>query len=166
MKYSNDDKKHVQLSHLVHDAIMTAHGIPNSVKKALQTDKEELLRHSQDNFFFNGCRVSEQLVLKENAQVMLLWNSDVKGGLANGSRGVVKGFFPTDGYLYLLKEEMKRREEEAKSDGDRLTQQENTVKPKLELPPSTYDFSSVNMDILEEVKLQVQRQTEEGLSKK
>mmetsp|Transcript_33598 Transcript_33598/g.54450 ORF Transcript_33598/g.54450 Transcript_33598/m.54450 type:complete len:806 (+) Transcript_33598:527-2944(+) len=38
------------------------------------------------------CPASNKLVLKEGAQVILLWNVDTKGGLANGSRGVVLDF--------------------------------------------------------------------------
>jgi ATP-dependent DNA helicase PIF1 len=38
------------------------------------------------------------LVLKERAQVMLLVNRDPEAGLVNGSRGVVTGFNPADGF--------------------------------------------------------------------
>lgn len=39
-----------------------------------------------------------ELVLKERAQVMLLTNQDPEAGLVNGSRGVVTGFAPMDGF--------------------------------------------------------------------
>ena len=39
-----------------------------------------------------GIKAVEKLELAENAQVMLLANLDVEGGLVNGSRGVVVGF--------------------------------------------------------------------------
>jgi ATP-dependent DNA helicase PIF1 len=38
------------------------------------------------------------LMLKERAQVMLLVNQDPEAGLVNGSRGVVTGFSPTEGW--------------------------------------------------------------------
>ena len=39
-----------------------------------------------------------ELILKERAQVMLLTNQDPEAGLVNGSRGVVTGFSPTEGW--------------------------------------------------------------------
>ena len=39
-----------------------------------------------------------ELILKERAQVMLLVNQDPEAGLVNGSRGVITGFSPTEGW--------------------------------------------------------------------
>lgn len=51
--------------------------------RRLETLHSQLRRH---------CLAPETLQLAVGAQVMLLWNLDVEGGLCNGSRGVVSGF--------------------------------------------------------------------------
>ena len=78
-------------------------------KAHLIADHAVLAQHFRDKFFAKECRVSEEIEMKEGAQVMLLWNLDVKAGLANGSRGVLKAFWPTAGYYHLLRKELKSR---------------------------------------------------------
>jgi ATP-dependent DNA helicase PIF1 len=168
---SSDEKDKIQLSILAYNVIMRSCDVSKYVKARLENDMNELKQHCHENFFAKSCRVSEHFALKEEAQVMLLWNLNVRGGLANGSRGVVKGFFPTDGYLYLMKEEAKRRDEdETESERDRtnaLGAGSNTDDNRGDTnrTPSNYDFSSVNEEILDEVKSEVQCHTDDGLKK-
>lgn len=65
-------------------------------------DHKALRDHAQKRFFKNDCRISSWIELKPHAQVMLLQNIDLSAKLANGSRGIVKGFVSTRDYLYLL----------------------------------------------------------------
>lgn len=171
----HDDKKQMQLSLLVYDAVMASPGVPKHAKQTLQDDMDELRRHAHENFFIRGSRAAEHFVLKENAQVMLLWNLDVKGKLANGSRGIVKSFFPSDGYLHLLKEEMKRREKEKSSNETSPKALANASHPEdqnekaagleAETSSATYDFSSVSDEVLAEVQPWIEKQAEDWLMK-
>jgi len=76
----------------------------------LKTDYKEFERYANKVFFDKSCRVDKCLELKENSQVMLLWNMDVKNNLANGSRGVIKGFIPVVEYYNMLKKESELRQ--------------------------------------------------------
>lgn len=79
----------------------------------LKKDFKALKKHANLNFFEKQCRVGKSMKFKEKAQVMLLWNLDLASKLANGSRGVVKGFIPSASYRHLLDREiLKRRSEE------------------------------------------------------
>ena len=51
-------------------------------------------------FFHKNCPATKEIELKEEAQVMLLYNVNVEGGLVNGSLGVVTGFGPA-GEVYV-----------------------------------------------------------------
>ena len=174
--HSSDDKDKVQLSLIAYETIMSSTEVPKYAKKTLQNDMNELRQHCMEHFFSKGCRVAENFELKMDAQVMLLWNLDVKGGLANGSRGIVKGFFPTKGYLYLLKEEVNRRDEVpdgSDRDENALPGKENIASPEKEraIKPEpvehihVYDFSMVDQDILAEVRDTVRRQLGDALEK-
>ncbi|KXZ49201.1 hypothetical protein GPECTOR_22g791 [Gonium pectorale] len=59
--------------------------------------REEAEKHIQEvasgpGGLFRDCQAATVVTLKEDAQVMLVWNKDVSAGLVNGSRGVVVGF--------------------------------------------------------------------------
>jgi hypothetical protein len=106
---------------------------------------------------------------------MLLWNLDVKGKLANGSRGIVKSFFPSDGYLHLLKEEMKRREKEKSSYETSPRALANASRPEdqnekaagleREMSSDTYDFSLVSDEVLAEMQSGIKGQSGDWLTK-
>lgn len=72
----------------------------------LKRDFQLLEEHARARFFRNGCRVKDKIDLKDESQVMLLRNVDVKGGLANGSRGVLKEFVPLALYRRLLQHQI------------------------------------------------------------
>jgi len=91
--------------------------IPHGARRELKRDYKLLTEYAQETFFEKGCRVSNFYEMKEDAQVMLLWNLDLQGKLANGSRGVIKGFFPAEGYYYLVQEELIRRDPKDKDTG-------------------------------------------------
>ena len=76
--------------------------------KQLQHDFNVLEEHARVRFFQKGCRVKDKITLKENSQVMLLWNLDVDQKLANGSRGVLQGFVPLASYRRLLQQEFEK----------------------------------------------------------
>ena len=76
--------------------------------KRLQHDFGALEEHACLRFFQKSCRVNNKLRLKENSQVMLLWNLDVNNKLANGSRGVVTEFVPLTSYRRMLQQEAER----------------------------------------------------------
>jgi len=62
-----------------------------------QMDEREL----GEEKFFNDLQCPRELQLKFGAQVMLLSNLDPQVGLANGSRGVVKGYRPVDRQTFV-----------------------------------------------------------------
>ncbi len=78
-------------------------------EKQLEQDFKTLQNHAKTRYFTKGCRVGERIELKQGAQVMLLWNLDLDDKLANGSRGVVKGFVAAADYRHLLDQEVERR---------------------------------------------------------
>lgn len=102
------------LDHLSFQQLIRSPSLPKYVLTQIQADREVFTNHAREQFFQKDCRVDNIIVLKTHAQVMLLWNLDLKSKLANGSRGVVKGFFPSAGYFYLLRKEKMHRN----SDGD------------------------------------------------
>eukprot|EP00984_Skeletonema_dohrnii_P033581 scaffold30581_cov67-Skeletonema_dohrnii-CCMP3373.AAC.1 len=97
--------------------------VPRDARIELKRDYKLLTEYAQETFFDRGCRVNNFYEMKENAQVMLLWNLDLPGKLANGSRGVIKGFFPAEGYCYLIHEELKRRSSTGKGMGGEKDEQ-------------------------------------------
>jgi len=77
----------------------------------LQSDFKKFKAHATERFFSTGeCRVDEEMVLKEEAQVMLLYNLDLDAKLANGSRGIIEGFVKTEEYKALIKAIMDKRD--------------------------------------------------------
>eukprot|EP00984_Skeletonema_dohrnii_P012187 scaffold4923_cov134-Skeletonema_dohrnii-CCMP3373.AAC.1 len=103
-----DDKENLEALHTL--TLIGSDKVPQEARQKLERDYKLLTEYAQETFFDRGCRVSNFYEMKEDAQVMLLWNLDLKGRLANGSRGVIKGFFPAEGYCYLIQEELIRRE--------------------------------------------------------
>ena len=72
--------------------------IQTSGRQYAEQELNLLSQHAQEHFFQkSNCRVGHTIDLKQDAQVMLLWNLDWQAKLANGSRGVVKGYFPSKG---------------------------------------------------------------------
>lgn len=95
--------------------------------------EEQLLRdfgtlneHANERFFGKECRVDESFDLKEKSQVMLLYNLDILGKLANGSRGVVEGFVETQEYKALIKEIMDKREK-SNTGEDKLIEEDRDI---------------------------------------
>lgn len=78
-------------------------------QKQLVEDYAALCQHADKRFFHADCRAAEETEFKEKAQVMLIWNLDLDDKLANGSRGVVAGFFRAPMYREMLRAELKRR---------------------------------------------------------
>ena len=101
------DAKNVAAVHTL--LLIDSDKIPRGAQIELKRDYKLLTDYAQETFFEKGCRVSNLYEMKENSQVMLLWNLDLQGKLANGSRGVIKGFFPAEGYCHLLRQELERR---------------------------------------------------------
>jgi hypothetical protein len=100
----------------------------------LKNDFEALKEHADRRFFQKDCRVNEIITLKEQAQVMLLWNLDVPGQLANGSRGILKGFVPTASYRRLIDREIKKRQndEENRTNNGSVEQTGSVVSEKCQ----------------------------------
>ena len=101
------------LTHMSTSALLSSRSLPKSVKAEINV----LKNYGQEHFFDKECRVPQSIEMKVGAQIMLLWNLHFKKGLANGSRGVVEGSIPTEGYLHLIKEEKLGREDERNGSG-------------------------------------------------
>jgi ATP-dependent DNA helicase PIF1 len=83
------------------------HGHGSSMfKHYLEKLKSQLVK--QGKTFLEKNRIEKRVLLKLGAQVMLLWNVNVKEGLVNGSRGVVIGFKKRDAHIAELEAKMKR----------------------------------------------------------
>ena len=81
-------------------------------QEQLKKDYDSLCNHAQKRFFAdNCCRVNNEIELKANANMMLLWNLDVRNKLANGSRGVILALIGANDYQCLLEQELTEREE-------------------------------------------------------
>ncbi|KAL7551568.1 hypothetical protein ACHAWF_018419 [Thalassiosira exigua] len=100
------------LSYMTVRQLINSDSLPQHVSDQIQHDLNVFTNYAQEHFFERDCRVHHNIELKRDAQVMLLWNLELKAKLANGSRGVVNGFFPAEGYYHLIKEEIQRRVEE------------------------------------------------------
>jgi len=97
----------------------------------LVDDFAALRKHAETNFFQEGCRVGREVELKENAQVMLLYNLDLDCKLANGSRGMILAFMLAREYRNILKAEVEKRKNEAGDCDDE--------KMPIHLPPENDD---------------------------
>jgi ATP-dependent DNA helicase PIF1 len=163
----------VELAHMSTSSLLKSEKLPQDARLKMKSDYEELTQYAQKVFFEKDCRVSQSYEVKEDAQVMLLWNLDVKyTKLANGSRGVIKGYFPTAGYKYLIDKEIESREDDKKPDDKGAAEKDKNIKvkdgskvkdePNVKDEPSSkktspddtkdYDFSGVNSDIVDKVK--------------
>lgn len=78
------------------------------MEKEVKEDFSNFNQYATERFFnHNQCRVSHQIRLKAQAQVMLLWNLDVEySKLANGSRGIVVGFASCSSYRTVLQNKL------------------------------------------------------------
>lgn len=120
---------------------------PTAIFKIYQQFEAQLLKdfkvlkqHTTEIFFEKCCRVKQVSSLKENAQVMLLWNLDVLGKLANGSRGIVKGFVPLLSYRRLLNYIIKKRLEH-KNNTESIEQKDSESSEKCK-PIAQSDLST------------------------
>lgn len=101
-------------------------------KKELTSEYVVLKKKAREEFFQSTeCRVGKTIELKEKAQVMLLWNLDIPNKLANGSRGIIKGFVNVTSYHDLLVKRIKELEEEAQK-----KKEENNDKKDESIDPS------------------------------
>lgn len=181
-KFSSLDE--VKFDEKYKEILVGLHG-PQRIKHQLEVFRE----HANEHFFDGLCRVGNSIELKEDAQVMLLWNLDYMAHLANGSRGVLKGFFPALGYYHLLDEEVRSRHDETHSsscsdDNDAEGSKELVGKANSEgksdntvVPPNTnssqkkqahrvkFDFSDIDPNILKEIKSHVSNMGEDVLDK-
>jgi len=155
--------------------------LPRKAREELKCKYDQLTQYAHETFFEKSCRVNNFYEMKQEAQVMLLWNLDLKGAkLANGSRGVIKGFFPAEGYYYLIEKEISSRGEgqkrssnnekksdhsQPKEDTNNELKEELKVKdePNFDDDPGSkktdpdgsckdYDFSNVSSHFVEKVK--------------
>ena len=100
-------------------------------QRCLDSDRKKLSVFARERFF-SKCRVEAKLDLKEDAQVMLLTNEDLKAGLANGSRGKVVEMVDTAAYIEAFNEEGRLRSNlqndfslrKRKLDSDRLLRED------------------------------------------
>lgn len=81
----------------------------NALQARYLSDRARLKEHADKTYFDKECRVSNKIELKDDAQVMLLWNLDVEAKLVNGSRGVVVKIVSASGYRQVLQSELSRR---------------------------------------------------------
>jgi len=163
--------------------LIDSRSLPRHVKNQFKYDLKVFTQYAQEHFFEKDCRVGHNIELKKDAQLMLLWNLDFKAKLANGSRGVLKGFFPAKGYCHLIEKEMIKREmEKYGSDKDdascekskelaisvcegdnlavitpsKMSQGTSAVQDKdLQKMSEGFDFSNVNPKILNEIRAHV-----------
>lgn len=117
--------------------------------------------------------------LKKDAQVMLLWNLSIPDKLANGSRGVVKGFVATLAYHSFLLQEFAKRKglgkcEKKKTNSGECEKEDNSQESlQLEDEDSksdliaSFDISGLDVDeiILPVVLRHITRMQEDDLMK-
>lgn len=131
----------------------------------LKSDYNEFERHAKKVYFDKNVRVDKCLELKENSQVMLLWNMDVKNSLANGSRGVIKGFIPVIEYYNMLKRECELRQQACSVQSDNVTTdltQNRLISDSIELADANL-FESVKESLASLVDLNSQITTLEKI---
>ena len=152
------------LAHLAHEStsrLIESKILPVDARSELKRDYELLTKYARETFFEKGCRVNDFYEMKKDAQVMLLWNLDLSNKLANGSRGVISGFFPAEGYNHLIDKEIERRnhkelerEQSSRMDGSDKPNVKNEPNQKItdsDASSKNYDFSRVNSDFVEKV---------------
>lgn len=147
--------------------------LPRHVEAQVRNELKEFNLFCREHFFERDCRVAHKIELKKEAQVMLRWNLHFKAKLANGSRGVIKGFFPAKGYYHLIQEVIAERQEDGSDIDDQVSKplaisnDKDTSSHALVTPSKfsqeesassarnksiTFDFSGINPQLVKDVK--------------
>ena len=117
-------------------------------QKQLTKDFLALQNHSKQTFFDKHYPVRNRITLKEEAQVMLLWNLDVSAKVANGSRGIIVSFLALDDYHYLLQKESKKRvQEKLKREKEFGESEKNIIDIDLDDLEVDVMFQEINMSV-------------------
>ena len=116
----NENETAVVNDGMTHNQVTAAPSILNKIQNfhgQLKADKDTF-NICAENFFEEQCRVPASVEIKEQAQVMLLWNLDLSSKLANGSRGIILCTDAVPKYRKNLKQELTRRAEQEKKSSD------------------------------------------------
>ena len=128
--------------------------ISNKIKRfqeQLLEDYDLFYNHTQKRYFAdNCCRVSHEIEVKLDANVMLLHNLNVGDKLANGSRGVILAMIDVKDCYFLLENELSecekhyeaaRKSKPAQNENDETTvlKNANNIRQILNIDPKTLE---------------------------